>query len=135
MTLTYKIVCVCISSCSIDKKIVHSCFSIDKIKDKETAPHIVVFPLTIGNIPIIFFGLIPVNVIMFQFLSYGLIIAFTRVRIGILKNKTAFVSFICKWYCTNPTNIYSVYLVYLIAFVIHDLWTTKLYYLCMILKY
>ena len=36
---TYKIVCVCISSSSIDKKIMHCCFSInDKIKHKNTHP-------------------------------------------------------------------------------------------------
>ena len=34
---TYIIVCMCVSSCSIDKKIVHCCFYIDKIKDKK--PH------------------------------------------------------------------------------------------------
>ena len=32
---TYIIVCVCVSSCSIDKKIAHCCFYIDKIKNKK----------------------------------------------------------------------------------------------------
>ena len=40
MTPTYIIVCVCgcvcVSSCSIDKKIAHCCFYIDKIKNKKT---------------------------------------------------------------------------------------------------
>ena len=37
ITPTYKIVYVCISSVSIDKKIGHCCFYIDKIKNKK--PH------------------------------------------------------------------------------------------------
>ena len=35
MTPTYIIVCVCVSSNSIDKKIAHCCFYIDKIKNKK----------------------------------------------------------------------------------------------------
>ena len=59
MTPTYKIVCVCVYILtSIDKNIAHYCFSIDKIKNKKTAPRTAVFPLTTGNIPIILFGLI-----------------------------------------------------------------------------
>ena len=39
MTPTYIIVCVCISSSFIDKKIVHCCFSIDDIKNKNRITH------------------------------------------------------------------------------------------------
>ena len=55
MTPTYIIICVCISPCSIDKKIAHCCFSIDKIKNKKTALCIAVVRCSTGNIPIIFF--------------------------------------------------------------------------------
>ena len=58
MTSIYIIVCVRISSCSIDKKIAHCCFSIDKIKNKKTASRIAVFGCTTGNIPNICFVLI-----------------------------------------------------------------------------
>ena len=33
---TYLSVYVCISSCSIDKKLLHCCFSVDKVKNKKT---------------------------------------------------------------------------------------------------
>ena len=58
MAPTYVIACVCLSSCSIDKKIAHCCFYIDKIKNKKikNASRIAVFGCTTGNILIIFGG-------------------------------------------------------------------------------
>ena len=35
MTPAYIIVCVCITSCSFDKKIAHCCFYCDEIKNKK----------------------------------------------------------------------------------------------------
>ena len=55
MNPTYIIVCVCISSCSIDKKIAHCCFYIDKIQKLKIALHIAIFGYTTGNILIFFF--------------------------------------------------------------------------------